>query len=142
MNTQVFRGRTVADAHRAAVETLGPEAVVITTRPVTRTGVRGWFGASEVEVAAVSPASTGEPEPMNVHTSTQSKATGFAPGVYARSASLRPTSDVAALRAELKCDIRALKSMISKGEESGVLAGELAQLRELIEGIRGTASSE
>jgi flagellar biosynthesis protein FlhF len=42
---------------------------------------------------------------------------------------------VAALRAELKCDIRALKTMISKGDESGVLAGELAQLRELIENI-------
>jgi len=135
MNAQVFRGRTVADAHRAAVETLGPDAVVITTRPVTGAGVRGWFGASDVEIAAVTPASTGEHESMNAHSTLQSKAVRFAPGVYARSASIRPTSDVAALRAELKCDIRALKTMISKGEDSGVLAGELAQLRELIEGI-------
>jgi flagellar biosynthesis protein FlhF len=117
------------------VETLGPDAVVITTRPVTGTGLRGWFGASDIEIAAVLPTSTGAHERMNAQSTLQSKAGRFAPGVYARSASLRPPSDVAALRAELKCDIRALKTMISKGDESGVLAGELAQLRELIEGI-------
>jgi flagellar biosynthesis protein FlhF len=72
---------------------------------------------------------------MNAHSTLQSKALRFAPGVYDRSASQRPASDVAALRAELKCDIRALKTMISKGDESGVLASELAQIRELIEGI-------
>jgi len=72
---------------------------------------------------------------MNTHSTLQSRDVRFAPGVYARSKSLRPSSDVAALRAELKCDIRALKTMIEKGSDSGVLACELSQLRELIEGM-------
>ena len=49
MNDRVFRGRTVSEARMAAVEKLGPEAVVLTTRSVARQGVSGWFGAVDIE---------------------------------------------------------------------------------------------
>ena len=55
MSPQLFRGRTVIEAHRAALQQLGPEAVVLTTRSVSRSGLRGWFGGSDVELAATLP---------------------------------------------------------------------------------------
>jgi flagellar biosynthesis protein FlhF len=132
MSPQVFRGRTVIEAHRAALEQLGPEAVVLTTRSVARSGVRGWFGASDIELAATLP------QPSSDTTPAPSLAARFAPGVYATVAAARSTTaDVAALRAELKSDIRSLKTMIARTADSGDLAAEIAQLRDLVEGIAG-----
>jgi len=132
MSPQLFRGRNVVEAHRAALEQLGPEAVVLTTRSVSRPGIGGWFGASDIELAATLPqpargaASTGEPHGL------------FAPGAYeAATASPKSASDVAALRAELKGDLRSLKTMLAKSGDSGDLAAEIAQLRELVEGLAG-----
>jgi flagellar biosynthesis GTPase FlhF len=42
---QVFRGRNLVEARRAAERALGPDAVVLTTRKVPRRGFMGWFGA-------------------------------------------------------------------------------------------------
>jgi flagellar biosynthesis protein FlhF len=136
MSPQVFRGRTVVEAHRAALEQLGPEAVVLTTRSVARSGVGGWFGASEIELAATLPqtfpGTNGGPMP-EAH---------FAPGVYSTVASSHSAhsvanSGVAALRAELKGDIRSLKTLISRSSDSADLVSEIAQLRELVEGLAG-----
>jgi flagellar biosynthesis GTPase FlhF len=53
MGVQVFRGRTLKEAQRAAFQRLGADAVVITTRSVRRDGLSGLFGGSDVEVAAM-----------------------------------------------------------------------------------------
>jgi flagellar biosynthesis protein FlhF len=133
MSPQVFRGRNVVEAHRAAIEKLGPEAVVLTTRTVARSGIAGWFGGSQVELAATRPVS-GSSEPAPVRTEGR-----FAPGVYAADRAPRTThSDVAALRAELKGDLRSLKTMLVKSGDSADLAAEIAQLREVVEGLAKT----
>ncbi|HEY4014497.1 MAG TPA: hypothetical protein VGM06_14245 [Polyangiaceae bacterium] len=133
MSPQLFRGRTVIEAHRAALQQLGPEAVVLTTRSVSRPGVRGWFGGSDVELAATLP----KPIP-GVTVKTTPSDTPFAPGVYTNNAASRATTnDVAALRAELKGDIRSIKTMIAKSADSSDLVSEIAQLRELVEGLAG-----
>ncbi len=132
MSPQVFRGRTVVEAHRAALEQLGPEAIVLTTRAVARPGLRGLFGASDVELAATLP------KAMPGTTLPAIGDAPFARGAYATASKERPASDVAALRAELKGDIRSLKTMIAKSSDSADLASEIAQLRELVEGIAGT----
>jgi flagellar biosynthesis protein FlhF len=132
MSPQVFRGRTVIEAHRAALEQLGPEAVVLTTRSVARSGVGGWFGASDIELAATLPLPSSDATPAS------SSAAPFAPGVYTTVAAARSaTADLAAMRAELKSDIRSLKTMIARTADSGDLVSEIAQLRDLVEGIAG-----
>jgi flagellar biosynthesis protein FlhF len=132
MSPQLFRGRNVVEAHRAALEQLGPGAVVLTTRSVARPGIGGWFGASDVELAATLPDPT-----QGVSLAVESHG-HFAPGAYVSApASPKPPSDVAALRAELKGDFRSLKTMLAKSGDSGDLADEIAQLRELVEGLAG-----
>ncbi len=97
MNAQVFRGRTVADARRVAVEKLGPRAVILTTRTVRRTGLGGLLGASDVEIAAL-------PGEAPVALSEGRKPEGDVP--FARGVYVGPTrtadDGIAALRAELK----------------------------------------
>jgi flagellar biosynthesis protein FlhF len=132
MNPQVFRGRTVFEAHRAALEKLGPEAVVLTTRSVARAGIGGWLGGSDVEIAATvrqrSPSSAG-PGGLDAR---------FAAGAYVMASGVPAvSSDVAALRTELKGDIRSLKTMLAKTSDSSDIATEIAQLRELVEGLAG-----
>jgi flagellar biosynthesis protein FlhF len=131
MNAQVFRGKTVAEAHRAARAKLGLDAVVLTTRPVRRGGIAGLLGGSDVEIAAILP------EPVDDAQPTESE------GPFARAAYAHPQvkmgDDVAALRAELKNDIRALRNVIAKSDEMPRVASEIAQLRELIEGLAENA---
>lgn len=129
MNVQVFRGRTLKEAQRAAMQKLGPEAIVVTTRTVPRTGISGLLGGSEIEIAAMAPvreeggrgASSAPPR--------------FAPGAYASPAAKPVAPDIGALRAELKGDIRTLKQMIARADGSSVLAGELTEIKELIESM-------
>ncbi len=135
MNDQVFRGRTLAEARLAAFQKLGPAAVVLTTRSVARGGIGGWFGASDVEIAARLPAAlrAGSPvAPSDVP---------FAEGAYAERAARTPGSELAALRAELKADIRAMKTLLTETNGSASLAGEIEHLRGLIEGLTGSKSS-
>jgi hypothetical protein len=58
----------------------------------------------------------------------------FAAGAY-EVHSATPPLDVAAIRAELKGDIRALRTRLANSDGSSVLAGEIASLRALIEDI-------
>ena len=53
MHLKRFRQQTMKDALRAVREDLGPDALVLSTRTVPVPGVRGWFGATEVEITAV-----------------------------------------------------------------------------------------
>src|SRR5580700_3435605 len=104
MSVQVFRGRTLKDAQRAAVQLLGSDAVVITTRTVSKSGVSGWLGGSEVEIAAMSPARDEQAAER-----AAGSAARFAPGVYSNASPRGRTSELTALRAELKGDMRAIK---------------------------------
>lgn len=52
MMHQVFRGKTLAEAKRQAVTSLGDDAVIIATRKVARTGIAGMLGGHDIEVAA------------------------------------------------------------------------------------------
>jgi flagellar biosynthesis protein FlhF len=127
MTAQVFRGRTLADARRAVFDKLGPEAVVLTTRAVRRNGLGGVLGGSDVEIAALAT----EPAPAP-RTAAE---VPFAKGVYVEPPRAAVKDDVAALRAELKGDIRALKTMLTKDNEWPQVVEEIAQLRELVEGL-------
>jgi flagellar biosynthesis protein FlhF len=52
MHLKRYRSETVKDALRAVREDLGPNALVLSTRSVTATGVRGLLGKREVEITA------------------------------------------------------------------------------------------
>jgi len=52
MHLKRYRSETVTDALRAVREDLGPNALVLSTRSVVATGVRGLLGRREVEVTA------------------------------------------------------------------------------------------
>src|SRR5437588_11719296 len=119
MSVQVFRGRTLAEARRAAQNKLGADAVVLTTRSVRRGGVGGWCSGSEYEVAAL-------PQAAEVQGAVRAGGkVPFAAGAYGGpggSATGTPP-DVSALRAELKGDIRSLRTMLAKADGSSLLAG-------------------
>ena len=52
MHLKRYRSETVKDALQAVREELGPDSLVLSTRTVTATGVRGLLGKREVEVTA------------------------------------------------------------------------------------------
>jgi flagellar biosynthesis protein FlhF len=52
MHLKRYRRETVKDALRAVREDLGPNALILSTRMVAASGVRGWFGGRVVEVTA------------------------------------------------------------------------------------------
>jgi flagellar biosynthesis protein FlhF len=52
MHLKRYRRATLRDALRAVREELGPDALVLSTREVTATGVRGFIGRREIEVTA------------------------------------------------------------------------------------------
>jgi flagellar biosynthesis protein FlhF len=52
MHLKRYRRETVKEALRAVREDLGPDALVLSTRMVSATGVKGWFGRRVVEVTA------------------------------------------------------------------------------------------
>src|SRR5580692_54704 len=127
MSAQVFRGRTVVEARRDALEALGPDAIVVSTRQVARPGVSGLFGGSDFEVAAA-PAAGAAPSSSRRPAGT----VPFALGAYGIDPPPRtPTPDLGALRAELKGDIRTLRTMFSKTNDASYLAAEIEHLREL-----------
>jgi flagellar biosynthesis protein FlhF len=52
MHLKRYRRLTLKDALRAVREDLGPDALVLSTREVTATGVRGMIGRREIEITA------------------------------------------------------------------------------------------
>jgi flagellar biosynthesis protein FlhF len=52
MHLKRYRRPTIKDALRAVREELGPDALVLSTREVTATGVRGMIGRREIEITA------------------------------------------------------------------------------------------
>ncbi len=147
---QVFRGRTLTEARRAAVQALGGGAVLLTTREVRLPGLAGLFGSTEVEVVATAPTPSTPPatpsrranplfalsaynpaeqppsEPPPTHASASSSASS--------SAAAGPS--VAALRNELRSELRALKAAVAAHERvPPALMAELAALRTALEEV-------
>lgn len=52
MHLKRYRRETVKEALRAVREDLGPDALVLSTRMVAASGVKGWFGGRVIEVTA------------------------------------------------------------------------------------------
>ena len=102
---QVFRGRTLTEARRAAFEALGGGAVFLTTREVRKPGFAGFLGSKEIEVVAEAPSSpppravTPQPSPAAGHTGFRRNNEGlFATGAYQPSI---PPADACARTASL-----------------------------------------
>ncbi|HEX7941565.1 MAG TPA: hypothetical protein VF488_07150 [Gemmatimonadaceae bacterium] len=63
MQLKKFRQPTVREALREARETLGPDALVLSTEMVPASGLRGWMGAREVQITAALDATVSEARP-------------------------------------------------------------------------------
>jgi flagellar biosynthesis protein FlhF len=134
---QVFRGRNLVEARRAAERALGPDAVVLTTRKVPRRGVLGWFGASDVEVAATG----GQPaRPPSGRPAAPASSLLFSPDARKPSAPPSSREDLSSLRAELRSELRAVRTHIDRlpsdappSPDWSVLEGEVAGLRLMVE---------
>jgi flagellar biosynthesis protein FlhF len=148
---QVFRGRNLVEARRAAERALGPDAVVLTTRKVPRRGFMGWFGASDIEIAATGGTPSRPPSGRPVGPTS---ATLFSPDARKPSVAAPARDDLTSLRAELRSELRAVRSHIDRlpsdappSPDWSVIEGEVAGLRLMVErlllsGGQGAESAE
>src|SRR5580692_9548300 len=128
MTTQVFRGRTLDDARKAASEVLGKDAVVLTTRHVRRPGITGLLGGMDCEIAAA----VLDPPPPPA--ASLPKSGPFASSAYVEPKQPASRDPLSALRAELRAEIRAVKASQTRPSASpDELAREIASMRETIE---------
>jgi len=130
MTTQVFRGRTIDDARKAATDALGKDAVVLSTRSRRRSGIAGLFGEMDCEIAA---AVVGAPTPVLPPPPARGP---FAASVYAGGPERVPPRDpVAQLRAELRAELRAVKVSHERPPPAAphALAQDIAEIRELLD---------
>jgi flagellar biosynthesis protein FlhF len=127
MTPRTFRGSTVHDAKKAALDALGPQASILATREIKKAGPLGWFSRSTWEVAALAP----EPEPAI------DPSRPFAAGVYEG----RRSDEIAELRTELRREVRALRAAVARPTTPtridtplpSAVADELAAVRALLE---------
>jgi flagellar biosynthesis protein FlhF len=128
---QIFRGRTLMEARRAAEQSLGGGAVLLTTREVRRPGLAGILGTREFEVVAAPPEA---PPPPPAPRLAQGL---FARGVYADTPEPHdppPSPSVQTLRTELRAELRAIKGAMARPERvAPEILTELAALRAAIE---------
>jgi|CZKU01.1.fsa_nt_gi flagellar biosynthesis protein FlhF len=135
MTTQVFRGRTLDEARKAASDALGKDAVVLTTRHRRRSGMAGLLGGMDCEIAA---AVVNTPPAAPV-TSNAPKGP-FASSAYAP-AERGPTRDpIAALRSELRAELRAAKVNQERPTPAAPpdLARDIAAIREQLDQLTPT----
>jgi flagellar biosynthesis protein FlhF len=147
MTTQVFRAKTIEDAREAAKGALGDDAVILTTRQIPRTGLAGLFGQRDVEIAAAVVRDSAPPPPVYSRASLRPKNALFAASAYADEERSAPVDQLAALRAEVRGELRAMKVSLgrasaspAKNERDG-LATELAAMRALVEELVPTDGS-
>ena len=149
MTPQIFRGTTLIEARRAAVRALGEGAVLHTTRVVARAGVMGWFGMRDFEVSAT-PAEDELPAlpPATEHTPHSTAPASqprrvFSSAVYrdpepaqAAAPAETETSDVMALRAALRAELRVDQALASRDQGlTPAIEAELSALRAAIDAM-------
>jgi flagellar biosynthesis protein FlhF len=141
MTTQVFRGKTLLDAREQAFQALGRGAVILTTREVRRAGLGGVFGGTDVEVAA---AVVGRPDPEPSRTSERPFAhNAYMQGPARPAATTEERDSIAALRAEVRCEMRALKLAMARAPAApDSLMTELAGIRELLDQVAPTSRAD
>ncbi len=135
MQTKVFRGKTINEARRTALATLGKEPVVLTTRSVRRSGLAGLFGGSDVEIAAT--VAGDEASATSRAASVHAKGP-FAQSAYADPKKATPEDALGSLRSELRAEIRAMKVAMGRPtparlERADDLLAEMSAMREALE---------
>lgn len=145
MTSQIFRGKTIAEAKRAAEAALGAGAVVLTTRRIPRPGILGFFGSSLIEVAAMTPTQPAQMAAAPVLAArrpTNSLAHQlFSPGVLRATAEMQAErkdelkrDEVERLRSEFRKEIQVVRASFPKpAVGSRSIETEIASLRESIE---------
>ena len=125
MHLKRFREQTLKDALRAVREELGPDALVLSTREVSASGVRGWFGGSLIEVTAAVER-PGRPEQRPAERPANRPASDAAREIVARLEAVgldtRIAREVAA-----SCPVGGRRSVSAEGLQAQV-AGQLASL--------------
>lgn len=128
--TQVFHGRTLAEAEAAAISALGVDADIVMTRKIPRRGLRGMLGGADFEVAATPP----PPAPTSAPPSPRRDAGPFSEAAHRFEKG--GSDEIAALRAELKGEIRVMRSILSRGSSMAPgIETQLAELRDVLERI-------
>ncbi len=127
-----FLGKTQAEARAKAEAELGQDLTIVATRSIRKEGIAGMLGGGGVEITVLAPAK--EPA-KTILPQTRDASRPFAPRVYDRETPKVTSSDpLASLRAEVRTEIRAMKTAIAKPAESPTeLLEEVAAMRKLIE---------
>jgi flagellar biosynthesis protein FlhF len=134
MTPQIFRGTTLTEARRAAEAALGQGAVMHTTRAVPRQGLMGWLGAREFEISATPPEEE-EPLPALPPSLPAPPARrSFTLAAYQEPAAAPSNSDLAALRAAIRAELRA-EHAFALDSTSTAMESELSALRAALEAM-------
>jgi flagellar biosynthesis protein FlhF len=154
MSPKTFRGRSLDEAREAAIAELGPGATIVATRKIAKPSVLGLFRHDEFEVVATprpAPAPTPAPSPRPIDAFIARPASPFSE--EARATSRVPT-EVELIRAEVRNEVRALRSMFLRSQQQAgaderlsdatrrELEAELAELSDLIGGLRADQERE
>jgi flagellar biosynthesis protein FlhF len=141
MMTHVFRGKTLLDAKRTAYRELGSDAVIVTTRHISKDGLAGLLGGGEFEVSAMTPAS----EAKSSAKSTYPLATKTPPGPFTPAAykteppKTEQLDELVGLRAQVRSELRAMKGTLAKASSNDELLAEVSALRSMIEDLHAVA---
>ncbi len=141
MTPQIFRGRTLDEARRAAQVSLGDEAVIVTTRELRRPALLGLVSRSTFEVAALPP----EPPKASNSGASATRSGVFAAANYQRDEG-RPAfgEEIASLRAEMRREIRGVRQSVAyatTSRESPALEAELELVRLSLDLLREEAAN-
>ena len=131
-----FRGRSLEEARKIALEELGDDLTLVASRRIPREGMMGFFGAEEYEVTALARPRAHAPAPL-------ASAHPFAMSARAvHETQQRSDHEMVALRSEVRNEVRSLRTLIAKatsdhpdGNGSRAIEDELAQLRDLLTDI-------
>jgi flagellar biosynthesis protein FlhF len=142
MTPQIFRGRTLDEARRAAQVSLGDEAVIVTTRELRRPALLGLLSRSTFEVAALPPEA---PKASATAANAATRSGVFAAANYQRTeATPAFGEEIASLRAEMRREIRGMRQSVAyanTSRESPALEAELEMVRLSLDLLREEAAN-
>lgn len=136
MTPQIFRGTTLTEARRAAEAALGQGAVVHTTRAVPRSGLLGFLGAKDFEIAATPPEPMlpPPPPPKPIEEAPASPRRSFALAAYQEPSEPPSSGELGAIRAAIRAELRAEHAFAQEHGPSA-MESELAALRSALEAM-------